>query len=726
MNIKLKILALAIASVYSYSAVASDGLYTEDSDDFDGGDEYFGDFYGDEEMIEIATGIKTQIHKAPAVASIITRADIESMGAITIDDVLESIPGLHVIPSASARLTPVYAIRGVQTGFNPQILVLMDGLEFKHPTSAGLTYGFKLPVNNVERIEVIRGPGSAIYGADAYSGVINIITKQAKGESQLNVGVMSGSFSSSNFWIDGNWMYDDFKVHVSGSRYESDGDDSRTISSDLQTRFDSLFNTSASLAPTSLPTQFEISNIHFDISWNNWQLKNWFWKLENGGSGNGATQTIDKVGTENADMSRSQLIYNKKLSNDWQVTAKASYYEIEADSYLVLFPAGAKIPVGDDGNIFTPNLDNIEGGGVVSFDQGVIGNPIPALTETRFSLVNVYDGLKSHNLRLELGGYNSRLSAKEYKNFGPGILDGELYSETAPEQLVDLSHSEHIYVQDQDRDVRYISIQDQWAFSNDWELTFGLRYDDYSDFGTTVNPRAALVWQTSYNLTSKLLYGSAFRAPSFSELYLINNPAALGNQNIKPEEMDTLELVFDYRPSIDSRVALNLFKYEASDLIVRVKDPEPKTSTTSQNARDQDGYGAEIEFEWMVNDKLTWAMNLAHQNSENMQTGEDVINVPKTQVYSDFRYKISNKLSFSTQLNWLLNRQRAQTDERAELDDNVLVNANLLYQVTENFKFKLIGKNIFDEDYREPSDGRIADDIPMESRSLYGMMEFQF
>ena len=79
------------------------------------------------------------------------------------------------------------------------------------------------------------------------------------------------------------------------------------------------------------------------------------------------------------------------------------------------------------------------------------------------------------------------------------------------------------------RDSSYIYIQDIWQLSNDWELTAGVRSDHYSDFGSTTNPRFALVWANTYRLTTKLFYGEAFRAPSFAETKEVNNPVALGN-----------------------------------------------------------------------------------------------------------------------------------------------------------------------------------------------------
>jgi outer membrane receptor for ferrienterochelin and colicins len=68
------------------------------------------------------------------------------------------------------------------------------------------------------------------------------------------------------------------------------------------------------------------------------------------------------------------------------------------------------------------------------------------------------------------------------------------------------------------RNVSYGYLQDEWSFARDWILTGGIRYDHYSDFGGTTNPRLALVWEASQNVTGKLMYGTALRSPSFVEL----------------------------------------------------------------------------------------------------------------------------------------------------------------------------------------------------------------
>ena len=714
----LKTLSLAILCTFSRLTFAGEVEINED--------DYFDDFYGGEEMVEIATGTKKQFHLLPSVASVITASDISDMGAIYLSEVLEKVPGLHVMPSQQGRTTPMFSVRGIYTANNPQLLVLMNGTEFKHPTSAGLTYNFRYSLHNVERIEIIRGPGSAVYGADAYSGVVNIITKQAGTESSASAGVTFGSFSSSELWANINWVEDSFKASLSISKYKTDGDKGRVVTSDLQSTFDGIFGTSSSLAPSYLASQGDITDIHADVSIGNWSFDSWYWGLENGGSSGGAVQTLDHVGGESSDSFLSKLSYNNNDFSHWNIDANVSYYTIEADSYLVLFPAGATLPVGDDGNLFTPVMPEVAGGGLVSFTHGAIGNPIPSLDETRINLANTYDGIEDHTFRFGAGWIESKLTVEEFKNFGPGILSGSDFSNEVDNNLINVTGTEHIYIKDQSRTVNYLSLQDEWQINNDLSLTAGLRYDYYSDFGRTINPRAALVWQASHNITTKLLYGSAFRAPSFFELSGINNPSTLGNPNLNPEEIDTFEFVIDYRPTTGSKLVINIFDYKATDLIDRVADVAPASTKTNQNVRNQNGKGFEAEFEWQINNDISWESSYSYQQVEDADSNISIADIPTKQLYTDLRIKLSENVTVTTQLNHIMGRKRAVGDLREELDDYTLINLTAIYRLNNQLTIRLSAKNLLDKSYYEGTDGRISDDLPMESRSLYGMLEYSF
>jgi iron complex outermembrane receptor protein len=670
--------------------------------------------YGDEEFVSIATGSSKPAYKAPAVASVITAEDIEAMGARNLNEVLETVPGLHVGLSNLSRLDSVYSIRGIHTGFNPHVLILMNGIPITNLWSGGRPNLFRLPVSSIARIEVIRGPGSAVYGADAYAGVINIITKEASDIDGAIFGGREGSFDTHDLWFQYGKTFGDWDVALSFEWQQSDGDDDRVVKSDFQSTLDSSFGTNASLAPGPLETRYEVFDTHLGIkrlsALGDWDLRLWNWRLEDAGVGAGAYQALDPEGKQSDDLYLVDLSYNTAdLLPEWDLNARVSYQYIDNDIHFVLLPPGTIVPVGTDGNLFTAP------GTPLIFPDGVIGNPEGSEEHKGADVTALYSGFTNHYLRLGAGIKHQKGETQETKNYGPGVPLGI---------MTDVTDTPFVYAPEKSHTIRYLSLQDEWLFAPDWELTAGVRYDDYSDFGNTINPRLALVWATRHNLTTKLLYGSAFRAPSFSELYAINNPVALGNSDLDPETIDTLELSFDYRPTFEFQTVLSLFAYEAKDLIEFVPDPVTGTRI-AQNARDQKGHGFELEANWKVADNLLLKTNYAFQHSEDEKTNKRIPDAPGQQFYVNVDWGFLPDMSLVAQLNWIGDRKRASDDPRSDIDDYTLVNLAWRWKnIVQNLDLAFVLRNVFDEDAREPSSGLIPDDYPLEGRN--GWLELRW
>ena len=280
------------------------------------------------------------------------------------------------------------------------------------------------------------------------------------------------------------------------------------------------------------------------------------------------------------------------------------------------------------------------------------------------------------------------------------------------------------FVREELRQISYAFVLDVWSFASDGYLTSGLRHDHYSVFGYTTYPRAAIVWQTDYNLTTKLLYGRAFRAPSFAELYNINNPVVLGNPKLKPETIDTLELAFDYQISDKVRTGLSLFHYHMHDLIRFVTDPAPATTITAQNSGDQEGHGVEFELNWSLTKALRFTGNYAFQRSEDQRTQTDPGNAPHHQAYLRASWQALPKWSLSPQLKWIGERSRAAGDTRPNLVGYTLVDLMLRHTPAlhnEKLEFAAAVRNLFDASAYEPSlsPGLIPNDFPLAGRNFY-------
>lgn len=651
------------------------------------------ELYGDEEFVSIATGSKKPITRAPAVASVITAEDIRAMGATDLNQVLDTVPGLHVSLSTLSRLDAVYSIRGIHTGFNPQVLLLMNGIAFPELWTGAHPILFRLPVANIERIEVMRGPGSAIYGADAYAGVINIITKDADGLGGTVTGGRVGSFDSQEFWLQHGATYADWDVAFSFEWQTTDGDRDRVVKRDAQTTLDEIHGTSASLAPGSLDTRYDLFNTRLEIGRGDWTFSLWNWRLEDAGVGAGAAQALDPEGYQSDNLYLADLTWhNTDLHPDWDLTSRVSYQYLDNNIKFHIYPPGAQL------------------GETLTFPEGMIGRPDDTSRIAGVDLAAIYSGISKHKLRIGTGYKYQHMETSETKNYGPGVFPGV---------ITDVTDTPFIYAPDKSRKVLHLSLQDEWQFAPDWELTTGIRYDDFSDTGDTFNPRIALVWATRHNLTTKLLYGSAFRAPSFSELYAINNPVALGNPDLDPETIDTLELAFDYKPTFDVQLGLSLFTYQARDLIEFVPDSNG-TSKTARNARDQDGYGLELEMDWKLSETLRLRGNYAWQRAEDEETGRRVADAPGQQAYLRADWRFWPDWVLSPQATWVGDRARAAADPRTEIDDYTLVDVTLRRSnLFKNLEAALSVRNLFDENACEPSDGQMPDDYPLAGRSLW-------
>lgn len=109
-------------------------------------------------------------------------------------------------------------------------------------------------------------------------------------------------------------------------------------------------------------------------------------------------------------------------------------------------------------------------------------------------------------------------------------------------------------------------LQDEWSIAPDWTVTLGVRFDHFSNFGLTINPRASVVWNANPTLTVKALYGSAFRAPTFLEETEGSGQIARGNQNLEPEMIDTAEIVLEQRWSDVFETSVTGYAYALANL----------------------------------------------------------------------------------------------------------------------------------------------------------------
>ena len=702
----LQPLSLLIACLSQSTAYANNSLWDMSLEEL-----------GKIRVTSLASGTQTPLDKAAAIATVISAEDIEAMGARDIDEVLETVPGLHVgrIPFSP----PKYNIRGITSTHTPQTLMMINGIPISslyigHPS---LAWG-SMPVKAISKIEVIRGPNSALYGADAFAGVINIVTKGGNDIQQNSAGIQVGSFNTISSWASYGIRRYNTDIGLTLEYSQTDGFDS-IVSADAQTLLDSMTGSKASLAPHKMNMGKNMLDARLQLDGNNWTYHLGFQRRYNLQMGTGIAQAIDDQGRYSSDRINTDLTYHwRQVPDNFKLSTRLSYYyaDQQATKDNLLYPAGSNIayPVAQ-----FPKL----------FPNGVVGNPEYREQQARFNIDGEFNGLENHIIRVGAGFFWGDIyEVTEQKNFLPNL-------QPRPNGTEEVADTSEIFLPEKGRTNYSIYAQDEWLFDPKWALTTGIRYDDYSDFGDTINPRLALVWANNERITTKLLYGKAFRAPSISELFAISNPVTQGNANLKPESIDTYELAFNHKLSSTLSYSSNIFYYQIDDFIVFEFNPVT-FAKQAQNTGQIEGHGFEHEMTYYATDALKLIGHYAYQTSKDKINGGTLGETPNHDLYLRSEWDMNDKYLVVSQVNWIGEQKRMYNDERPPVASYTTVDFTLVAKnIVKGVNAKLMLKNAFNADVREASQPAlkpfyqkafVPNDYPMAGRSVFAELAYKF
>jgi outer membrane receptor for ferrienterochelin and colicins len=661
--------------------------------------------YGDPTLVSIATGSALAITRAPATATVITAQDIVAMGATEFDQVLAAVPGLHVSVSHIAY-NPIYSFRGSFTNYNPQVLMLVNGQPITNVFGGNRSYTWGgMPVENIARIEVIRGPGSALYGADAYSGVINVITKSAAELDGLEFGLRSGSFNTRDAWLQTGGAIGPVRAALYLRAGHSDGH-GRTVDADLQSSLDRVFGTTASLAPGPVSLSRKALDLRAEFSVGNVRWRTGFQRRRIG-FGAGLAESLDPAARSMEERLYSDLSYEKiNIVPHWDLSATLGYQDIDlppADPGYLLFPRGAF-------------------GG--AFPDGVVGNPGHSERTASLSVSLFYTGFDRHRLRIGAGHRTADLYAvPEFKNFNLVVMPGAGPVFVPLGGVIESTHiPELAYITPHKRHLHYLFVQDEWTLARDWSVTAGVRHDRYSDFGATTNPRLALVWDLAYNVVLKAMHGRAFRAPSLTEQYTRNNPVNTGNPSIRPETIATSELALLWQALPTVSTSATLFRYRMRDIIAATTNADASTGKTFRNTGDQTGRGIELEAAWNPSRTLRVTGHLSLQRSVDEATGKNAGLAPQQRLFARADWRFHPSWLAGALVNHVADRAREPGDLRAPIADYTTADVTLQREhLFGKWALRATVQNLFNADAREPSiaPGNITFDLPLARRSFH-------
>ncbi|OHB35549.1 MAG: hypothetical protein A2Y08_04425 [Planctomycetes bacterium GWA2_40_7] len=668
-------------------------------------------WFGFEEEVSIATRHETPITKAPSIVTVITAEEIKNSGHRSFAEILRTVPGFEILKDgAFGTVYPV--VRGLKG--SEHIRVMLNGHLINNPLNGGVFGIFDdFPVENIKKIEIIRGPGSAIYGENAFTAVINIITKDARDIDGVRVSSGYGSFDTYDENIVFGKKYG--KVDVSGLlRYrQTDGFDG-IVESDNQTRIDNVLSPfgfpAASQAPGSVDDWRQEYDLNLKMVYKDFYLEGWYINKNKGQFISPQYALTDESYIE-SNYVYGEAGYKKIFDEKFTLRPRLYYDQFDTDYYIESFPEGSNLPLDTDGDgsydTFNTYSDGLIGNGKVT--EKVAGIEVPFDYE-------LFDG-NIITLGMEYRLIN-QTNIRYSSNFNPATMD--------PLDSIQDFSSTYPFLKEATRRIWSVYLQDTWDITDTLNLTLGVRHDQYNDFGGATSPRAGFTWAFMKNASLKLLYGEAFRAPSFSEMFTTNQPAIQGNEDLDPETIRTYEVGLSYQFNKYITSSINYFNSNIKDLIVRRTMESDQNTLRYENFGDAHVQGIEMETKVDIAKGNYVFMNYTFQNPED-DDGNDLPFV--AQHKGNFGVNVHCWKYINTNLSTFVSgtRSREVDDERDDLPSYTLLNLSVIGK--EFFRtMEVYGAvyNLLDKDYRDPGPVSVPEDFPRPGRTFFVGLSYQF
>ncbi|MEN8248285.1 MAG: TonB-dependent receptor [Bacteroidota bacterium] len=663
---------------------------------------------------------KKRSNISPTNVTIITEQMIEERGYQTLVDVCQDIPDFDfMMYNEGGGEYPGYSKnRGLGEVGNPEILIMINGiLQNNISFNWSTMWTYENMFIDVKQIEIVQGPGSVMYGAQAFTGVINIITKK-KYEGLKAI----STYGSLNTWKNDLHYGMNFNRNVHFSlalhQYHSTGDMGLnrydpggyftnnqypdTILADYDSEGNYIQNIPNPLAGKYIPDGFNTMNNSFALrtalSYKNSTLGFFYSDSKRGNSSFIVPYEYFLADKENLAHYR---YINVFFESNAQVTSK-----VKLNSQVVLRTSDI-LPITGFKYLYQ----------------------FPELTKNNTSYAYQFYLEEKLSYQHTAGssfylGFKSAFSRKSDRIISLGVYD---YSRTGTSSSWFMAHNgdginmpggaTRFY----ENETAVYGLWDKEWFLN-FNTSIGLRYDYSTDFGNILNPRFSIMFNPKPALGLKVVYGTAFRQAGAFEMY----SEFRGNPDLVPERIATGEFeLSSFLINESLLIKANIFHSNVSQYIGKVPDSSMPAGERFENQETIKIVGASAKVSMQINEKIRFYSNYYYISG--LRDGfklYEIDNVARGKINAGVNTRfIDNKLITDFRINYVAKRKAKDTNTWIHTYENgyapsyLKANLTTTYRLNDQFSFQLIVNNIFNKGYyglgRETGNGFIDDYDPL-------------
>ncbi|MBQ6669458.1 MAG: TonB-dependent receptor [Deltaproteobacteria bacterium] len=602
-----------------------------------------------EPVVVTATRMETPLQEVIGSCTVITAEEIAAKQYRTVQEALKSVPGLDVVRAGALGQQTSVFLRG---GNSEHVLVLIDGVVANDPSMPGRNFDFAhLTTDNVERIEVMRGPQSVLYGSDAMTGVIQIITRKGQGGPHAHVALEGGSFRTlrESAAVSGSKKRVNYALAV--SRTDSDGI-SAAAKKDGNHEHDGYQNTAVSLRLGVQPT--EKSYIDF----------------------------IGRYQDTRTEMDN----FGGPLGDDPNSLANAHFLHLRLQGGLRLWDDRLDTRLAASLADYRRKYDN-------DTDASHPGDSSYSTYDS-----SLYKFEWQNDLRL--AEWNTLSLGAEYQ-------EEEMKSRYTSESVYyGMSYVSSERFPEKSRSLSSVYLQEQLQWQKRYFITLGARLDEHEDFGSKATWKAAAAYIVPVT-ESKLSvsYGTAFKAPSLYQLYA-HTDYVQGNRHLDPEENRGWDIRLE-QPLWERRIVLSAawFQNDFKNLITT--DLDENWVYRYVNVNRARARGVELEARIAPVEQLEFSASYTYTDTEDRETGLDLLRRPRHKFAFNTHWQVLESLGADLQLLCVGRRRDTFYNEatyesgRVTLAGYALLNAAISWDVTKNVQLQARVENLLDRDYEE-------------------------